>query len=146
MARQPYLIPFKAEHLLQMTNRDGAYYTTPETAWNKERLGPAFTGIVDDFYIGCAGIQIIMPHFGVAWAVLTKEVAKYPIWLTRVVKAGLNDIVRFYDLKRVEAAVLVNHEANSDWARYLGFTRERNGLARSYTFTGDAVVRYELII
>jgi hypothetical protein len=139
----PNLIPFKAEHLLMFVHRDGDYIESVKTAVDKEKCGPAFTAMLDGKILGCAGIQIMWPGFGTAWAVFSKDLLEWPIWTTRVVRQVLLDTIRTFKLHRVEMVVLVNSK-NARWASSLGFTRER-GVARRYTAHGDDVIRYEMV-
>jgi hypothetical protein len=135
------LIPFKAEHLAIFIHRDSDYMESVQNMLDKERRGPAFTAVCDDMIVGCAGVIIQWPGVGVAWAVFSQNIFKYPIWVTRNVRVALRDFIRAYQLHRVEMVVLPQHVR---WAEALGFSRE-NGLARCYTVAQQDVIRYELV-
>ena len=144
MNRTPGLIPFRAEHLLAFVNRDGEA-NFARGALDKERRGPAFTAILDNRILGCAGVQLMWAGFGIAWAVFSKEMFDFPLWTTRTVRNCLRDIINAFELHRVEVVVLVDHNVNIAWATALGFRRENNGIARSYTPHRDDTIRYELV-
>lgn len=140
------VVPFKAEHLLQIQHRDEGWLETISTAAVKEMCGPAFTAIVNDEVIACAGVVIAWPGVGVAWAVLSPTIEKHGLWITRSVRRMLNVIIRGSYLHRVEMVVLANSERNYRWARALGFHVEDCGIAMAYTAKRSAVYRFERII
>lgn len=141
----PYLVPFEVSHLLTFVHRDDDYSESVVSALDKKHNGPAFTAIYDDRILGCAGIQLMWPGFGLAWAVFSKELFDFPIWATRVVRGVLCDTIRTFHLHRVEMVVLTDNDANKRWAAALGFSPE-NGCARSYTVDKRDVIRYELVV
>jgi len=136
----PRLIPFKAEHLLDFVDRDLVMLCDIELGVARERGGPAFTGMIDDTVLGCAGVTLLWPGVGIAWMVLSKEIDHFGIWMTKMVRAALSDVMRSCNLRRVEAVVLADDARNLRWIRTLGFARE-NGLARAYTQDKRDVVR-----
>ena len=140
----PILIPFRAEHLLTFVDRDNDILQTMKFAREKEQGGPAFTAIVNERIIGCAGIIILWPGVGSAWVALSKEIDGYGRWMTRTVKLVIKDTVRAFHLHRIEAVVLSDNKRNLEWIKSLGFTRE-DSFAYSYTQDKRDVVRFELL-
>jgi len=138
------LAPFRAEHLVGFIHRDADYEESIRSAVDKERRGPAFTAFCDDRIIGCAGVILTWPGMGIAWAVFSHDIELYPIWVTRMVRHALHDIIRAFKLHRIELVVLADSKRNGAWARALGFNRE-NGRARSYTSARKDVIRYEWV-
>lgn len=139
------VVPFHAEHLLQIQYRDEGRLETIATAAVKEMCGPAFTAIVDDEIIACAGVVIAWPGVGAAWAVLSPAVEKHGLWITRSVRRMLDVIIRGSNLHRLEMVVLADNERNYRWAHTLGFHLEDCGLALKYTAKQSAVFRFERI-
>lgn len=139
------LIPFQAEHLFEFKDRDWDVLPTFEEGRIKQRGGPAFTAVINDKIVGCAGIQIMWPGVGSGWVCFGKEIERHPIWFTKMVRAVVQDTIRVYKLHRIEAQVLVGEKQNHQWARLLGFTLERNACARKYTQDERSIARYELI-
>jgi hypothetical protein len=138
----PRLIPFRAEHLHALSYRDGDRLETIKQSIRKETMGPAYTAVKDDMILGCAGVVLCWPGMGSAWAVITSDLAKhYPIWLTKTVRLALKDIMRAYNLHRIEMAALEEH---ARWAVGLGFDYEEFK-AKKYTSDKRDVVRLEMI-
>lgn len=125
-------------------NRDTPEPEEIRLAIEKERGGPAYTGIAGEVILGCAGVVIVWQGMGSVWMTLSEEAALYRIWMTRTVKRCLADIMRAYDLHRLEAVVRADNERNQRWIEALGFARE-GGTARAYTQDRQDAVRYELI-
>lgn len=141
----PRLVPFKADHLLVFHHKDETnYLDNVRHAIDKERQGPAFTAVYGDAVLGCAGVQIAVPGYGVAWSVFSKEILRWPVWTTRTVKRALRDIIKAHNLHRVEMVALKDDRASVDWAVALGFSREQDGIAHCFTRAGQDVVRFEL--
>jgi len=142
---EPILIAFRAEHLTMFVNRNAA---DEEQAWmaiQKEKRGPAFTAVADDHMFACAGVFIIWRGVGVGWAVLSPEMPKYRIWLTRTIKRVLEDAIRIYKLHRLETMVDASNKDYRRWVELLGFQPE-NGVARVYTADRKDTARYERIL
>ncbi len=125
-------------------NRDAPFREDWRLAMEKEQNGPAFTAIIDDKVIGCAGIVIPWPGMGIAWVVLDKAIEHHGVWMTRVIKHVIRDAMSGLGLYRLEAVVLTDSVRNQRWIELLGFTRE-NGMAKNYMPDGHNVYRYELI-
>lgn len=143
---QPRLVPFKAEHLLAFVkDRDSTWLGTVSVAIEREQDGIGYTGIAGNVILGCAGIVVPYPYVGFAWAVFPKEFEQHPIWMTRMVRNGLRDIIRVKNLHRVELAALADNKKNQKWAEMLGFSRENNATARQFTHDKRDVIRYEFI-
>src|SRR3990167_4557165 len=136
----PSLVPFKAEHMLTLVNRDTNMVQEMHHAVEKEQGGPAFTVVVDDKVIGCGGVVVMWHGVGMAWVVVSKDIEPYKVWLTRTVRRALRDIVRALKLHRVEAVVLV--DGDTKWVQVVGFHPENN-VAKRYTQDKRDVVRFE---
>lgn len=141
---KPFVIPFKATHLLSFVNRDTDMLVYMRDATRKELAGPAYTGVYNDKVIGCAGVMLLWPGVGEAWVALDKDIEKHGLWMTRVIKHIFRDIIVGCRLHRVEAVVLADNDRNLKWIRTLGFGRE-NGTARQYTSDKKDVVRFEFL-
>ena len=140
----PILVPFKADHLATLVNRDTAQRDPWTLAVEKQQSGPAMTGMLDDLVLGCAGVILPWPGMGLAWMVLGEKVGNHGIWMTKMVRRFLDDVIRCHSLHRLEAVVLADNERNQRWIERLGFTRE-NGCARAYTQDQRDAIRYEWV-
>jgi RimJ/RimL family protein N-acetyltransferase len=142
---RPTLIPFKAEHLLAFQDRDLWARDRWRLAFEKERGGPAFTVMVGDTIIACAGIVLPWPGLGLVWMALSDDIGSHRVWLTRRVRRMMHDAIRSLCLHRLEATVLADNARNQRWIEALGFSRE-NGKARAYTTDRKDMLRYELVL
>lgn len=142
--QSPRLIPFRAEHLLAFSNRDTPVQEEIALSIKKERGGPAYTGIAGEMILGCAGVVIMWQGVGAVWMSLSDTVGLYKIWFHRICRRALADIMRAYDLHRIEAVVRSDNERNRKWIEALGFKPE-GGTAHAYTQDRQDAVRYELV-
>lgn len=140
----PTLIPFLASHLQGLVNRDTAFRDPWSLAVEKAQGGPAFTGVLGDTILGCAGVVLPWPGVGLVWMVLGEQIEEHGLWMTRTVKHFLADVRRCHDLHRLEAVVFESNARNQRWIEALGFTRE-NGVARQYSSDRQHIIRYELV-
>ena len=140
----PTLVPFEAKHVTMMQNRDNAVDEPWSLALEKQLAGPAFTAIVGGQVLGCAGLILPWPGIGLAWMELSDHADHYRLWLTKVTRRVLSDVVRVYRLHRVEVVVLADSPRNQRWIEALGFTQE-NGRARAYSTDRRDVIRYERV-
>ncbi len=142
---EPRLVPFKAEHMLTFVNRDTDVLQEMRFATQKERGGPAFTALLNNKVIGCAGIIVMWPGVGSAWLALSNDIDGHGMWLCSMVKSVMQDTIRALKLHRVEAAVLSDNKRNLKWIKLLGFNKEK-AFAYAYTQDKQDVVRFELIV
>lgn len=92
----------------------------------------AFTGLIDDRVIFCAGVSEYWPGRGEGWALLTEESRHHMLVITRMIK-------RFLEIcptRRIEASVEVNFKEGHRWAKMLGFELEASRL-RAYLPDGQ---------
>lgn len=140
----PYLRAFEPSDAVEILNRDGRQGST----WNiirQAQKGPAFTAVLDGRPIGCGGIWIPWPGVGMGWMVLSEAIAPHWRWMAKTTKQLLRVFVRVHALHRVEASALEESPVNQRWLEWLGFTRERDGVARQYLIDKRSMVRYEWI-
>ena len=140
---KPSLIPFKAEHLMMFIDRDGLFYNMKD-AIHKENDGPAFTAVLGDKILGCAGIILQWQGVGTAWVVFNKDIEHYMLWATRTIKYTLRDIKRALNLHRIDMTVLEGLPKYNRWAEFLGFCIE-DGRASKLTYDKQNCIRYEMV-
>jgi len=138
---RPVLLPFRAEHIMDLVDRDGVVYTWDHAVY-LERGGPAFSGLVGEKTIVCAGVCTLWPGVGGAWVAMNNDAERYGLWITRTIRAVLADIIRTQGHHRVEVQVDASNERNLRWIRVLGFHRE-GSVARFYTSDRKDMVRFE---
>ncbi len=140
----PQIIPYRAEHLLVFQNRDTQRKEELLLAVNKEKWGPAYTAVAGDEILGCAGVAILWTGVGAAWVNISESMGAYKIWFHRTVSRMLADVIRGYDLHRVEAVALADNERNQKWFKSLGF-RPEGGKAIAYTSDKQDIIRFERV-
>lgn len=140
---RPEVRPFQVTDVRQIVNRDDPQADEWLTV-QQAQAGPAFTAWVGSQPIGCAGVVLAWPGVGMAWMVLADEMAEHGLWLTRMTRAFLRDILRVHRLHRLEAVALEESTRNQQWLQVLGFADEGN-VARCYLPDKRAIRRYELV-
>jgi len=142
----PILVPFKAEHLLRFYNRDGVQFRNePRQFLMLEQNSIAWTALLDGKILGCGGVTLSWVGVGMAWTAMAPEAANHMFWVTKVIRRFMRDIVRAFNLHRLEMVALVESERNQRWAEFLGFTREQNSIAQKYTSDQRGMYRYEWV-
>jgi RimJ/RimL family protein N-acetyltransferase len=98
-----------------------------------------------DEIIGCAGVAIPWPGFGIVWLQMSPVAAlKFKVWMTRTCKRVIEDIERSMNFYRLEAIVVEDNIMNQRWIKALGFKQE-NGHATHYLPNGTNMIRYERV-
>lgn len=131
--------------MLAFANRDTHVIQELRLAEDKQRRGPAFTAVVEESILGCAGIMLMWEGVGVAWCAFGPHIDRYAVWMTKHVRRVLDDTMRSLNLHRMEAVVLADNITNMRWIQMLGFTPEVNSIAKQYTPDKRHVVRYEYV-
>lgn len=144
LTQTPMLRPFRASDVTTIVNRDGTQVEASQLL-KQAALGPAFTACVDERPIAMAGVVLLWPGVGVAWMVLSEDIAPYGRWLTKTVKIFLDDMTQRHHLHRIEAVALQESVRNQVWLEALGFTSEQHGVAQHYLTDHRAVIRYERV-
>jgi hypothetical protein len=114
---------FHVEHLQRMRLQPAQQHLAPRL--NDETLEflaglEAYTVMVEDEPIACAGLMEIWPGRAMAWSYLSATAGAHMLGVTRAVRA-------FLDLKaprRTELYVDAGFEAGRRWAELLGFRCE----------------------
>jgi RimJ/RimL family protein N-acetyltransferase len=144
MARTPEVRAFRPDDAWRVLNRDGRQ-SSPERMLKQTQHGPAFTAYLDDRILACGGLMILWPGMGIGWMAVTEEAAGYGIWLSKTVKRIARTMIRLHGLHRIEALALTESPVNQRWLEWLGFTRERDGIARQYLPDKRSMIRYEWV-
>ena len=86
--------------------------------------GPAFTGLIDGRPVCIAGVCILWPGCGEAWAILSEEGRMHGLFVHRQVMTRLPEIAREYKLIRIQAAAEKDNKVALSWLMALGFEYE----------------------
>ena len=127
------LIPFEPRHVREMAMASEPWLGTGEALSRYAEAGmagPAWTGVADEGYVGCAGVRILWKGTGEAWAMFTPLLWKYRFSVQKAVLRHLALIEEHYGLDRIQAQVDEGHPRALEWAHSLGF--EEEGLMMYY--------------
>lgn len=105
--------------------------------------GYAFSGLIGEKVIGCAGILPIWPGVGEAWVVIPMLPLGLLRQVCRVTRDLLPDIMADKNLHRVQASVPRNFPAALKFARILGFRPE--GLMQAYGIDQTDYERFAIV-
>ena len=76
---------------------------------------------------------------------LSEQINGHELWLTKLVRDRLADLMVGHRLHRLEAVALAESRMNQAWLEVLGFRREENGTAQAFTADRRDAIRYEFI-
>jgi|GEM_PF-480816 len=105
--------------------------------------GPAYSAIVEDRVLLCAGIMLMWPGVGTAWAVVSPLIEVYPIAGSAAVMYGLQYLADKHKLHRIQAPVYEKFERGIRWVEFLGFKRE--GLLTAYGRNKENYIMYAYV-
>lgn len=114
-------VKFKPWHHMALTGS-----TDKTWAENIAKCGPAYTGMIENTPIVCAGIAPQWHGRSMAWAVLGEGSGPHMIAITRAVKSFLDSRPE----ERLEMQVKADFKPAHRWAKMLGF--EWEGTMRKY--------------
>jgi len=142
------IIPFKKEHAIEIKvrkheddlKRNQLYETWAEM---NELQGPAFTGLYEGKIVGCAGIRVLWPGVGEAWAIFSPEIVNLKQEAYHYVLKFLSQIVDDWKLHRVQAQARTDFPLASKYLEGLGFVFE--GLMRKYYDDGSDAYLFALV-
>ena len=122
----PVIIPFQSGDVSKIYGKAYSEVFTSPTGVHDgmASVGPAYTAVVDNKIIGCAGVVLMWEGTGHAWAVFGELFPKYSVFMSKAVRKILYNIIRDNGLARVETLVEATSERNMAWARFLGFKHE----------------------
>lgn len=135
---------FMASDAVEIANRDGQQ-CHPEQIMRQAACGPSFTAVSGGKAIACAGVMIPSSHVGFAWAVISEMPKSQLLAISKAVRRILKTIITAHRLHRVEAFALESSSMNQRWIEWLGFSVERDGIARRYMPDKQSIVRYEWV-
>ena len=138
------VVEFEARHCTDLILQDAQSFTQPllrmpDYAQALIDGGPHFSAMLDGRVIGCAGVWMIEPHRGIAWALLAEDIGKSIFHMHKAVKRFLEEV----EIQRIETAVDYNFHAGHRWAKMLGFRAE--GVMRRFFPDGHDAILYARI-
>jgi len=146
MPEQPRIVPFEHYHSYMIEvfgYLEGGFSIGVNPAMALPvfaTYGPAFSGFCGPDFLGVAGVSLSWRGVGDAWAFMTPEGTKYPLFLTKGVRQKLVEIAAYYKLHRIHTAAFVEFPRACRWCEALGF--ESEGMSRMYGPEKQDVIRY----
>ena len=116
-----------------------------ELAEQYKKNGPAYTAYVEGVRIGMAGVNILWPGTGEAWALFGNGYEQYGIFIHRSAKRFLDVIAAEHKMIRIQAVAENTSRVAISWLFHLGFEYEgeRPFYWRGKTFLGFAKIYKE---
>jgi RimJ/RimL family protein N-acetyltransferase len=148
MTGTPIIVPYYPAHayeVLQRNVREQDLWLSDYPEWDQwvqgwKDGGPAYTLIMDDQVVGCAGVVLLEWGRGEAWTLLSSLFYRYKLTAIRFIKKYLQRIAEDEELKRVQAQVRCDFEAGKRFIEFLGF--EREGVLRRFGPNSEDIVMY----
>jgi hypothetical protein len=124
------IIDYRPEHIewiMKHYPRSRELYWCRTDSWEKwpnqwYEGGPAYTLVIDEKFIMCAGILIYNDGKGEAWMVLSELFYKYKKECFRAVRDKMEYIISRYKLNRVESFIMSDFPEAERWVIHLGFS------------------------
>jgi len=135
--------PYREWHYLEATKGLYAWQDAHKTARLYGDRGPAWTLFLGDQILATAGVVVIHPGLGEAWAVLTDAGRAHPLRVVRAIARRLTAIIEAERLRRCQAHVVQAHAPAVRLLLLLGFAVETP--LRAYGPNGEdflMMVRY----
>ncbi len=132
------IIKFEGEHLEQLKDQEGQEYVrefiTPDHVKVLEKDKYAFTILVKEKIVCCAGVIEYWPGRGVGWAFLQRDCRNAFYYIHKAAKRFLDNC----PIKRIEATVDHGFKKGHRWVRALGFELEAPHLKAYMPDGGDS--------
>lgn len=135
------VIPFEPEHIYGME----PLMQDPiikEMCLNKQylnslkKLGPCYTGFSkDNLLLGAAGVRQVNAKTYEAWALLSKNAAKYSKGIIKAIELFIKNMFEGDVADRFQATVRMNFAAGHRFARVFKFVPE--GILKNYAYGED---------
>jgi len=140
-----HIVPYRPGHYREITRKLSPFVgiASADAAVLYSKSGAAYTGLVGGEIAGCAGVLVPWPGVGEAWAILTDVGRAHPLFVHRVVKRTLYEIVAHEKLRRVQADVVAAFDAGRRWVERLGF--EFESFMQRYGPNGEDFTRYRIL-
>lgn len=122
------MIPFHREHLnlIQPKDADIERYGKIDADMENPVIeyGVNFTLIEDGRILGCGGILPTTHGVGSCYTLISRYAHMYGMKVFRITKKQLENIMKDFNLHRVETANLADAEDHHRWCKLLGFVDE----------------------
>lgn len=135
------IIKFVPEHLTMIDPQP--WQKRPENALAmQDATGHAWTAMVNDKTMACAGVVELWPGRAFAWALIDKDAGRHMIGITRAVKNTL----AWLPYRRIEMAVIAGFDEGMRWAEMLGFKLETPEPMPLYFPGGESAYQFSKVM
>lgn len=131
------IVPFKAEHILEMQIQDGQAHSRPfiTAEYAKWLEGEyAFTGLVNGRPIAVAGVTELWQERALLWSFIGRDAGSH---FYAIHRAALR-LLASLPYRRIEADTPCEFKAGHRWLRMLGFTMEAERMRAYLPGGGDS--------
>lgn len=135
------VVEFEPEHIYKLRLRDEEEDVRNLKIY-ENITGPAVTILINNKPIACGGVHIFDTNRGVgeAWVVCDRNINKYIKPFFEISAGFLNEVIKTYGLRRLQARVVVDFELGVQYVEHLGFKRE--GTMKKFGPDGDDFYMY----
>ena len=135
------IVEFEAKHCQDLLLQDAQSLAQPllvEPDYVNALVdgGPHFSAMVNGMLVGCAGVWMIEPHRGIAWALIARDIGIDIVHMHKAVKRFLDES----GVPRIETSVNYDFTQGHKWMGMLGFKAE--GVMRKYYPDGSDAILY----
>ena len=138
---KPRIVPFKAEHVLELEMVPLEYATIAELALFYEANGASFTAYAGDAIIGAAGAFSFMPGVLHVWFIPGVAAGDHKLWLIREIHKSLNELS--IGTRRIQAYVNPENSKHMKFIKSFGF--EYEGLHKALGPSGEDLCTFARI-
>lgn len=117
------MIPYRARHVALI--KPDVSDEWQELALRAQDEGRGYTACLEGDPIGCAGVRVINPGVGEAWALFSPLIRTMPKTLFKAVRTGLDEIIAEEKLKKLVSIVDMEDKAALRFMAHLGFSPKR---------------------
>jgi hypothetical protein len=117
--------------------QEAAYY-------NGQHSEEAYTLFIDDKPMLSGGFFLIHEGFAEGWILVSEEAREFPIKAVLTLRRYMKDLVKKYNLIRLQAKILKGFVSGNRLATILGFTLETPEGMQNYGHNGETYMLYSL--
>lgn len=130
-------VPYRAEHLIELSKRTNHQNLSIEMAREFEREFFSYSGMAGDRVIFCGGFHEYWPGRVESWCVIANDARAEFLALFKMVKKKIESV----PFRRIESVIKLDFKEGHRWMRLLGFKKEAE-VMRGYGPMGEDFALY----
>lgn len=151
MKNDAIIVPYQTVHayeILERNVREQDLWLSDFPEWDRwvkewKESGPAYTLIIDDQVVGCAGVILLGWNRGEAWTLFSSLLYRYKLTVIKSIRTYLERIARAHKLKRIQAQVRSDFREGMRFMEFMGF--ESEGVLKAFGPRGEDIIMYARI-